>query len=91
MTARVPHSQATQLTEDRAAKDNPRNGQSIKSLYQASHQVEFLSLQAQVESLLQQLQALQQSRLSSGGSEAERNLSLLKNKNGHFTESLSIN
>lgn len=38
--------------------------QSKKSLYQVAQQVKFLHLQAEVESLLQQLQFLKQQRLS---------------------------
>lgn len=36
--------------------------ESIKSLYQVSHQEEFLHLQAQTESLLQELQARKQNQ-----------------------------
>ena len=36
--------------------------ESVRSLYQTSHQEEFLHLQAQVELLLEQLQALKQDR-----------------------------
>jgi hypothetical protein len=37
----------------------------MKSLYQADQQVKYLHLQAEVESLLQQLQILKQQRLAS--------------------------
>lgn len=39
--------------------------ESIKSLYQASHQEEFLDLQAQTESLIRELQALKQDQHTS--------------------------
>jgi hypothetical protein len=42
----------------------------MKSLYQADQQVKYLHLQAEVESLLQQLQILQQQRLTSVQSDA---------------------
>lgn len=37
----------------------------MKSIYQADQQVKYLHLQAEVESLLQQLQILQKQRLTS--------------------------
>lgn len=39
-----------------------RMQQAIKSMYQTNHQEEFFHLQAQVESLLESLQALKQDR-----------------------------
>ncbi len=42
----------------------------MKSLYQADQQVKYLHLQAEVESLLQQLQILKQQRLTSVQSDA---------------------
>lgn len=46
--------------------------ESIRSLYQASHQAEFLHLQAQVESLLQELQARKQNQLAADASLANQ-------------------
>jgi hypothetical protein len=48
-----------------AVADNPRLMELMKSLYQADQQVKYLHLQAEVESLLQQLQILKQQRLTS--------------------------
>jgi hypothetical protein len=42
-----------------------QTSESIKSLYQASQQEEFLHLQAQTESLIQELQALKQNQNTS--------------------------
>ncbi len=42
----------------------PSLKESVKSMYQSAQQVKFLDLQAEVESLLQQLQALKQQRVS---------------------------
>jgi hypothetical protein len=56
-------------TESGVASANPsgsgRIAQLTKSVYQADQQVKFFSLQAEVESLLQQLQALSKQKLSS--------------------------
>lgn len=48
-----------------AANDNPRLIELMKSTYQTDQQVKYLHLQAEVESLLQQLQILKQQRLTS--------------------------
>jgi len=42
----------------------------MKSIYQADQQVKYLHLQAEVDSLLQQLQILQKQRLAAAQSEA---------------------
>lgn len=47
------------------ATDDPRLIRLMKSLYQADQQVEYLHLQAEVESLLRQLQILKKQRLDS--------------------------
>lgn len=41
--------------------------ESMKRMYQADQQVKYLHLQAEVETLLLQLQALKQQRLTAGG------------------------
>ncbi|MBD0303397.1 MAG: hypothetical protein ICV85_14890 [Tolypothrix sp. T3-bin4] len=43
----------------------------MKSLYQTDQQVKYLHLQAEVESLLQQLKILKQQRLASVTSDAD--------------------
>ncbi|MBV8882896.1 MAG: hypothetical protein JO235_02690 [Chroococcidiopsidaceae cyanobacterium CP_BM_RX_35] len=43
--------------------------QSTQTLYQVAQQVKFLHLQAEVESLLQQLQIMKQQRLAATGYE----------------------
>jgi hypothetical protein len=43
----------------------------MKSTYQTDQQVKYLHLQAEVESLLQQLQILKQQRLASGFTDAD--------------------
>jgi hypothetical protein len=43
----------------------------MKSIYQADQQVKYLHLQAEVETLLQQLQTLKKQRLDSIHSESE--------------------
>lgn len=45
-----------------AISGNPRLMQLMQSLYQADQQAEYLNLQAEVETLLQQLQSLKQER-----------------------------
>ena len=52
------------------ATDDPRLIRLMKSLYQADQQVEYLHLQAEVESLLRQLQILKKQRLDSVKSDA---------------------
>lgn len=47
------------------ATSNLRLMELMKSIYQADQQVKYLHLQAEVESLLQQLQILQKQRLTS--------------------------
>jgi len=47
--------------------------QSTKTLYQVAQQVKFLHLQAEVESLLHQLQFMKQQRLTAAGYEAGEN------------------
>ncbi len=47
------------------AASNPRLIELMKSLYQADQQAKYLHLQAEVESLLQQLETLKQQRLAS--------------------------
>ena len=47
----------------------PSLKESVKSMYQSAQQVKFLDLQAEVESLLQQLQTLKQQRVSTVGCE----------------------
>lgn len=49
---------------------NPHLVEQMKSPYQADQQVKYLHLQAEVESLLQQLQILKQQRLTSDFAEA---------------------
>jgi len=44
--------------------------QSKKSLYQVAQQIKFLHLQAEVESLLQQLQFLKQQRIAAASFDA---------------------
>lgn len=66
----VAHSSAPNSLQA-AATDNPRLLRLMKSLYQADQQVKYLHLQAEVESLLQQLQVLKQQRLASGFTEAK--------------------
>jgi len=64
------------------ATSNPRLMELMKSIYQTDHQVKYLHLQAEVESLLQQLQILQKQRLISpppDGSKQEREPVLSKN------------
>lgn len=45
--------------------------ESMKSLYQADQQAKYLCLQAEVKTLLQQLQVLKQQRLTDGASPRE--------------------
>jgi hypothetical protein len=54
----------SQSTRNRStiAADDPRLMKLMKSLYQADQQVKYLHLQAEVDSLLQQLQILKQQR-----------------------------
>lgn len=47
--------------------------QSTKTLYQVTQQLEFLHLQAEVESLLQQLQFMKQQRLTAASYEGGKN------------------
>ena len=47
------------------ASGNPRLMQLMQSLYQADQQAKYLNLQAEVETLLQELQNLKQERLDS--------------------------
>ena len=58
---------STQSQRNRATAvtGNPRLLELMKSTYQADQQVKYLHLQAEVESLLQQLQILKQQRLTS--------------------------
>ena len=51
--------------------DDPRLMKLMKSIYQADQQVKYLHLQAEVETLLQQLQTLKKQRLDSIHSESE--------------------
>lgn len=60
----VGNSQAMR-TSRAAVTENPRLLALMKSLYQADQQVKYLHLQAEVESLLQQLQILKQQRQGS--------------------------
>ncbi|MCA1990441.1 MAG: hypothetical protein LDL41_00095 [Coleofasciculus sp. S288] len=53
-----------------ATTGNPRLMELMKSLYQADQQVKYLHLQAEVNSLLQQLEILKQQRLASGFTDA---------------------
>lgn len=57
----VRNSQAMR-TSSTAVTENPRLISLMKSMYQADQQVKYLHLQAEVESLLQQLQILKQQR-----------------------------
>jgi hypothetical protein len=50
--------------------DDPRLMKLMKSLYQADQQVKYLHLQAEVESLLHQLQILKRQRMDSVNPEA---------------------
>ncbi|GET37058.1 MULTISPECIES: hypothetical protein [Microseira] len=50
-----------------ASTNQTRLTESMKNLYQADQQVKFLHLQAEVETLLVQLQALKQQRLTAAG------------------------
>jgi hypothetical protein len=58
--------------ESNAAIDNQRNMQLTKSVYQADQQEKFLHLQAEVESLLQHLQTLQQQKVEPIDKEIEQ-------------------
>jgi hypothetical protein len=49
-------------TSSAAVAENPRLMTLMKSMYQADQQVKYLHLQAEVESLLQQLQILKEQR-----------------------------
>lgn len=49
-------------TSNAAVAENPRLMTLMKSMYQADQQVKYLHLQAEVESLLQQLQILKKQR-----------------------------
>jgi hypothetical protein len=49
-------------TSNAAVAENPRLMTLMKSMYQADQQVKYLHLQAEVESLLQQLQILKEQR-----------------------------
>lgn len=64
-----PENSVTLTTESGFAPANPsgsgRIAQLTKSVYQADQQAKFFNLQAEVESLLEQLQALKQQKLSS--------------------------
>lgn len=55
---------ATKSSKTPGAED-PRVIALMKSLYQADQQVKYLHLQAEVDSLLQQLQILKQQRIAS--------------------------
>ncbi|HEY9651750.1 MAG TPA: hypothetical protein V6C95_13870 [Coleofasciculaceae cyanobacterium] len=55
-----------------AVVGNPRLIELMKSLYQADQQVKYLHLQAEVESLLQQLEIVKQQRLHSVTPDADR-------------------
>lgn len=57
----------TQAVSDRSTvvADNPRLMALMKTTYQADQQVKYLHLQAEVESLLQQLKLLKQQRQES--------------------------
>jgi len=48
-------------------------GKTTKTLYQVTQQLEFLHLQAEVESLLQQLQFMKQQRLTAASYEGGKN------------------
>lgn len=54
----------SQLMSDAATPSGSRWDESKKSPYQIDQQVKFLHLEAEVESLLQQLQTMKQQRLS---------------------------
>ena len=54
-----------------AVTSSPRLMELMKSTYQTDQQVKYLHLQAEVESLLQQLQILKQQRLASGFTDAD--------------------
>jgi hypothetical protein len=60
----VGNSQAMR-TSRAAETENPRLMALMKSLYQADQQLKYLHLQAEVETLLQQLQILKQQRQGS--------------------------
>ncbi|HBB35226.1 MAG TPA: hypothetical protein DDZ80_18895 [Cyanobacteria bacterium UBA8803] len=61
----------TEQTPSTIAANDPRLIQLMKSLYQADQQVKYLHLQAEVDSLLQQLQILKQQRLTTVAPDAE--------------------
>ncbi|MDF0556798.1 hypothetical protein [Kamptonema sp. UHCC 0994] len=68
-SATISRSQTTgsnpQMVTTQALSTNPvHNETSMKSIYQADQQVKFLHLQAEVETLLLELQTLKQHRLS---------------------------
>jgi hypothetical protein len=66
MPSRKPVSDSQSLSKSSATDtSNPRLMELMKSIYQADQQVKYLHLQAEVESLLQQLQILQKQRLTS--------------------------
>lgn len=66
----VGDSQAV-INSSSAVTGNPRLVEQMKSPYRADQQVKYLHLQAEVESLLQQLQILKQQRLASGFTDAD--------------------
>ncbi len=57
----------SQLLVGNSQTDLPHKSESTKSLYQVDQQVKFLHLEAEVESLLQQLQIIKQQRLATSG------------------------
>lgn len=61
--AQSAHATATNGSDQRLIK-------LMKSIYQADQQVKYLHLQAEVDSLLQQLQILQKQRLAAAQSDA---------------------
>lgn len=58
------------INRSTAVTGNPHLVEQMKSPYRADQQVKYLHLQAEVESLLQQLQILKQQRLVSDYAEA---------------------
>lgn len=70
LPSRVSDSQSLR-NRSTVASDDPRLMKLMKSLYQTDQQVKYLHLQAEVESLLQQLQTLKRQRLDSIKTESD--------------------
>lgn len=60
------------VNEPTESTNSPQQNEVKKPPYQLDQQVKFLHLKAEVESLLQQLQSLQQQRLATASNDATR-------------------